>query len=97
MEAHLQAYSKRPTAFRKNVKSYLETVLIAGTTLTGVDKKNWTRRFKKQVIDIYLLAFFLHLQHYKANMSLDQQTTIVNLFKKHISNYQTAFKHFLDF
>jgi hypothetical protein len=30
-------------------------------------------------------------------MTLDQQTTIVNLFKKHTSDFKTAFKHFLDF
>jgi hypothetical protein len=40
IKAHLQAYSKRPTAIAANIKLYLNTIPVAGTKLTGINKKN---------------------------------------------------------
>lgn len=97
IEAHLRSYSARDTQFATDVKQYLDIKPSPNVKLTGIDKKNWTRRRNKQVTAVHLLAFYLHPKNYKESLSPEQEKTIVAHFKKYTSDYKAAYEQFLDF
>jgi hypothetical protein len=83
--------------FAVDVKSYPTTMPVNGIKLTGIDKKNWTRRRDKQLLPIHRVAYFLDPLNSKASLTDSELKEINTYFKQHIRDHNRAFSDFFDF
>ncbi len=97
LEAHLKKIANSKSCFAIDVKNYLTTVTTNSTKLTGIDKKNWTRRCEKQLLPIHRVAFFLDPSNSKVPIANKDLLEVEKYFKKHISDHKLAFELFFDF
>jgi hypothetical protein len=93
----LKRIANSKSLFVADVKSYFTTVPVHGTKLTGIDKKNWTRRCEKQLLPLYQIAYFLNPINSKVNLTSANLKEIDTAFKQQILDYTHALSHFFDF
>ena len=97
VELHLKKIANSNSLYATDVKVYFNTVFTNSVKLEGIDKKNWTRRCEKQLLDLHIAAYFLHPDKYKAELTLDQQKRLVKVFKRYTSDHKTTLEQFYDF
>lgn len=97
LELHLKKIANSNNMFAIDIKNYLTTIPVNGIKLTGIDKKNWTRRCTKQLLPIHRIAYFLDPINSKATISEIELAEVNTYFKHHISDHYRAFEQFFDF
>lgn len=97
VELHLKKIANSQNMFAVDVKSYLTTIPINGIKLTGINKKNWTRRWNKQLLPIHRVAYFLDPLNSKVSLTDSELGEIDIYFKQHILGHSRAFSDFFDF
>ena len=97
LEEHLKRTANSKSLFAADVKSYLTTIPIEGIKLTGINKKNWTRRREKQLFPLHRIAYFLNPLNSKVDLTDSELKEIDTAFKQHILDYTQALSSFFDF
>jgi hypothetical protein len=97
VEAHLQKFANSNRFIAADIKSYLETTPSDNIQLTGIDKKNWTRRRNKQLLDIHTAAYFLQPSNCQAPMTDSNLRQLEKLFKQYIPDFKQALQQFFEF
>jgi hypothetical protein len=97
LEAYLKKIANSKSAFATDVKSYLETVSVDSILLTKLEKKNWTCLYKKQLLSLYRVAYYLHPSNSKAAISNTYLAEVKKFFEQYIPDYKLAFEQFFDF
>jgi hypothetical protein len=97
VEAYLQKFANSNCFIAADIKSYLETTPSDNIQLTGIDKKNWTRRHNKQLFDIYTAAYFLQPSNCQAPMTDSNLRQLEKLFKQYIPDFKQALQQFFEF